>query len=205
MLEDTGAHFLQLLVATDVSLHGQYVKTCDPCLQTKIQQCHPIGKLHPLPILEDHWDVISVDRTPANRYWGLIPSTPKSSGHKSANFWCFTSYLLEMGLFLVNFGMRPDKMLKISSHYREVVSHYYKAPEQGLCMLKCPHLMNIIITQCGRIDKILILSFSLLKPILPINIPFTTSLEAPLVSRCRHLNKSIHNLDNFSLKGCNPI
>jgi RNase H-like domain found in reverse transcriptase/Integrase zinc binding domain len=40
---------------------GQYVKTCDPCLQTKIQQCRPTGELHPLPTPESHWDVISVD------------------------------------------------------------------------------------------------------------------------------------------------
>jgi hypothetical protein len=40
---------------------GQYVKTCDPCLRTKIQQCCPTGELHPLPIPEGHWDVISVD------------------------------------------------------------------------------------------------------------------------------------------------
>jgi hypothetical protein len=40
---------------------GQYVKTCDPCLQTKIQRRCPTGELHPLPIPEGRWDVISVD------------------------------------------------------------------------------------------------------------------------------------------------
>jgi transposase InsO family protein len=40
---------------------GQYVKTCDPCLRTKIQRCRPIGELHPLPTPESRWDVISVD------------------------------------------------------------------------------------------------------------------------------------------------
>ena len=40
---------------------GQYVKTCDLCLWTKIQRHCLIGELHPLPIPENHWDVISVD------------------------------------------------------------------------------------------------------------------------------------------------
>jgi hypothetical protein len=39
----------------------QYVKRCDPCLRTKIQRRRPIGELHPLPTLENHWDVISVE------------------------------------------------------------------------------------------------------------------------------------------------
>ena len=40
---------------------GQYVKTCDPCLWTKIQCRCPTGELHPLPTPESRWDVISVD------------------------------------------------------------------------------------------------------------------------------------------------
>jgi hypothetical protein len=40
---------------------GQYVKTCDPCLRTKIQRRRPTGELHPLPTPENRWDVISVD------------------------------------------------------------------------------------------------------------------------------------------------
>ena len=40
---------------------GQYVKTCDPCLWTKIQCHRPTGELHPLPTPESCWDVISVD------------------------------------------------------------------------------------------------------------------------------------------------
>ena len=40
---------------------GQYAKTCDLCLRTKVQRHRPIGELHPLPIPENRWDVISVD------------------------------------------------------------------------------------------------------------------------------------------------
>ena len=31
---------------------GQYTRTCNPCLQTKIQQHHPMGELHPRTIPE---------------------------------------------------------------------------------------------------------------------------------------------------------
>jgi hypothetical protein len=40
---------------------GQYCKACDMCLRTKAQQCKPFGKLHPLPIPEARWDIVSVD------------------------------------------------------------------------------------------------------------------------------------------------
>ena len=40
---------------------GQYVKTCDLCLRTKVQWSPPIGELSLLPTLESHWDTISVD------------------------------------------------------------------------------------------------------------------------------------------------
>jgi len=40
---------------------GMYVSHCDLCLHTKIQRCLPTGKLQPLLIPEEHWDVISVD------------------------------------------------------------------------------------------------------------------------------------------------
>ena len=40
---------------------GMYVSHCDVCLHTKIQRCLPSGELQPLPIPEEHWNVISVD------------------------------------------------------------------------------------------------------------------------------------------------
>ena len=40
---------------------GQYCKACDLCLRTKAQKHRPFGELHPLPIPENRWDVISVD------------------------------------------------------------------------------------------------------------------------------------------------
>ena len=40
---------------------GQYCKACDMCLRMKAQKCKPSGKLHPLKILEEWWDVVSVN------------------------------------------------------------------------------------------------------------------------------------------------
>jgi hypothetical protein len=51
---------------------GQYTRTCNICLQTKIQQRRPTGKLHPLPTLESRWDVISVD---------FVSELPDAHGH----------------------------------------------------------------------------------------------------------------------------
>ena len=51
---------------------GQYVSTCDLCLRTKTQCCLPVGELHLLPVLEEHWEVISVD---------FIMELPESGGY----------------------------------------------------------------------------------------------------------------------------
>jgi hypothetical protein len=51
---------------------SQYAKACNLCLWTKVQWCGPIGELHSLPILENHWHVISVD---------FIGELPDSHGH----------------------------------------------------------------------------------------------------------------------------
>jgi hypothetical protein len=44
-----------------MSYVGKYVSTCDMCLCTKALCQPPIGKLHPLPVPEAPWDVVSVD------------------------------------------------------------------------------------------------------------------------------------------------
>ena len=40
---------------------GEYTKTCDLCLRTKVQRQPPIGELHPLQVPEAHWDILSMD------------------------------------------------------------------------------------------------------------------------------------------------
>jgi len=40
---------------------GQYISTCDLCLRTKPIRQAPVGELHPLQILDSHWDTLSVD------------------------------------------------------------------------------------------------------------------------------------------------
>jgi len=39
----------------------QYISTCDLCLRTKLIRQAPVGKLHPLWILDSRWDMLSVD------------------------------------------------------------------------------------------------------------------------------------------------
>ena len=51
---------------------GQYVKMCDLCLCTKVQQSPPVGELSPLPTPESCWDTISVD---------FIVKLPESHGY----------------------------------------------------------------------------------------------------------------------------
>jgi len=53
---------------------GMYVSHCDLCLRTKIQRRLPTGELQPLPILEERWDVISVE---------FISELPESGGYDS--------------------------------------------------------------------------------------------------------------------------
>ena len=53
---------------------GMYVSHCDLCLRTKIQRRLPTGELQPLLILEERWDIISVD---------FISELPESGGYDS--------------------------------------------------------------------------------------------------------------------------
>jgi len=53
---------------------GMYVSHCDLCLRTKIQHHLPTGELQLLPILEERWDVISID---------FILELPESGGYNS--------------------------------------------------------------------------------------------------------------------------
>jgi len=39
----------------------QYISTCDLCLRMKPIRQAPVGKLHPLQILDSRWDMLSVD------------------------------------------------------------------------------------------------------------------------------------------------
>jgi len=51
---------------------GQYVSTCDLCLQTKPWRHSPVGELQPLPVPDTQWNTLSVD---------FVVELPESSGH----------------------------------------------------------------------------------------------------------------------------
>jgi len=51
---------------------GQYVSTCDLCLQTKPWRHSPVGELQPLSVPDAWWDTLSVD---------FVVELPESSGH----------------------------------------------------------------------------------------------------------------------------
>jgi hypothetical protein len=53
---------------------GKYISTCDMCLRTKALRQLPTGKLHPLPVPDAPWDVISVD---------FISELPEANGKDS--------------------------------------------------------------------------------------------------------------------------
>ena len=83
---------------------GQYVKTCDPCLRTKIQRRRPTGELHPLPTPENRWDVISVDFIPDSHGYDAVMNVVDSVG-KRAHFIPTTTTITALGaarLFLHN-------------------------------------------------------------------------------------------------------
>ena len=51
---------------------GQYVSTCDLCLQTKPWRHSPVGELQLLSVLDTRWDTLSVD---------FVVKLPESSGY----------------------------------------------------------------------------------------------------------------------------
>jgi len=51
---------------------GQYISTCDLCLQMKVACCLLTRELQPLPIPQGHWDTVSMD---------FIVKLPKSAGY----------------------------------------------------------------------------------------------------------------------------
>jgi len=53
---------------------GQYVSTCDLCLQTKPWRHSPVGELQLLSIPDARWDTLSVD---------FVVELPESSGHNT--------------------------------------------------------------------------------------------------------------------------
>jgi hypothetical protein len=58
-----------------------FVQTCEPCQRTKIKRYRP-GQLHPHEIIENPWEVISMD---------LISPLPESNGYNAIQVWADTS------------------------------------------------------------------------------------------------------------------
>jgi hypothetical protein len=59
----------------------RFVQTCEPCQRTKIKRYRP-GQLHPHEIIENPWEVISMD---------LIGPLPESNGYNAIQVWADTS------------------------------------------------------------------------------------------------------------------
>ena len=51
---------------------GQYVSTCNLCLYTKSTRHLPTDKLHPLPVLKEQWNILSIN---------FVVELPRSKGY----------------------------------------------------------------------------------------------------------------------------
>ena len=40
---------------------AEYISKCMKCKQVKVEHQHPVGLLHPFPILKWKWEVVSMD------------------------------------------------------------------------------------------------------------------------------------------------
>jgi len=51
---------------------GQYVSTCNLCLYTKSTRHLPTGELHPLLVLKEQWNILSIN---------FVVELPRSKGY----------------------------------------------------------------------------------------------------------------------------
>jgi len=51
---------------------GQYISTCNLCLYTKSTRHLPTGELHPLPVLKEQWNILSIN---------FVVELPRSKGY----------------------------------------------------------------------------------------------------------------------------